>query len=771
MRQTLAFLVLLAAPAILAQNLPSVGYIFPAGGQQGSTFHARIGGQFLGGATNVYVSEPEPGLRSGIQAEILDYSRPLTQREFNELRKEFEELREKRQTAQKSGRAAKGKSRGAAWTAADERAFNQLRMKIAAFQRRPANPAIAETLTLKLTISPEATPGNREVRLRTAMGLSNPLVFKIGQLPEVSAKPAAPLEEPRQARFARPTPAPVSPAETRLAPPVVANGQIMPGEVDRYKFRARAGQKLVLAVSARELIPYLADAVPGWFQATLAVYDLKGRELAYADDFRFNPDPVLFFEPPKDGDYIVEIKDSIYRGREDFVYRLSIGELPFLTGIYPLGGKAGTDATVQASGWNLEQRSIPAHPEKMGTRWNSPLPGLQTLTASNGGLTSNPLPFARDPWPDTEEHEPNNTPAQAQPLELPIVVNGRINSSGDADIFTFSAKAGMELVAEVMGRRLGSPIDSVLRLTDASGSQLAHNDDYEDRGAGLTTHHADSRLSVKLPKDGTYFLHLSDAQRQGGPEFAYRLRLGGPQPDFELRVVPSSVTLRPGGSVPLTIYALRKDGFGGEIMLALEDDYGFVLGGGRVPPNVDKIQVTLTAPSTPMAEPTGLKIEARAVAGGKIITRAVVPAEDMMQAFFYRHLVPSKELLVCVNGNWAQRWPTRLVGDLPLKIPSGGVASVRITVPRTAISRTKLELSDPPEGISIKTVGSWASGAEIVFSCEADKLQPGSRGNLIVQPSNARPQGNRVAGAGQFNPLGSLPAIPYEIVSKQSPPR
>ena len=32
---------------------------------------------------------------------------------------------------------------------------------------------------------------------------------------------------------------------------------------------------------------------------------------------------------------------AIYRGREDFVYRITIGELPFVTSIFPLGGRAG----------------------------------------------------------------------------------------------------------------------------------------------------------------------------------------------------------------------------------------------------------------------------------------------------------------------------------------------------------------------------------------------------------------------------------------------
>ena len=114
----------------------------------------------------------------------------------------------------------------------------------------------------------------------------------------------------------------------------------------------------------------------------------------------------------------------------------------------------------------------------------------------------------------------------------------------------------------------------MLKLTDAAGRQLAFNDDHEDKGAGLTTHHADSWLRATLPADGTYYLHLGDTQHKGGPEYAYRLRISPPRPDFELRVVPSSINVRAGATVPLTVYALRKDGFAGEIALALEGRAG-----------------------------------------------------------------------------------------------------------------------------------------------------------------------------------------------------
>jgi len=149
--------------------------------------------------------------------------------------------------------------------------------------------------------------------------------------------------------------------------PAVLNGQIMPGCVDRFRFSANKGQQLVAVVNARELIPYLADAVPGWFQAALALYDAKGNELAYDDHFRFNPDPVLYYEIPSDGEYVIEIKDSIYRGREDFVYRITIGELPFVTSIFPLGGPAGAVTTVALKGWNLPVTNLTLSSMKQNT--------------------------------------------------------------------------------------------------------------------------------------------------------------------------------------------------------------------------------------------------------------------------------------------------------------------------------------------------------------------------------------------------------------------
>ena len=210
----------------------------------------------------------------------------------------------------------------------------------------------------------------------------------------------------------------------------------------------------------------------------------------------------------------------------------------------------------------------------------------------------NRVPFAVDTLPECLEQEPNDSPATAQPVTLPVIVNGRIDQPGDWDVFRFEGRAGDQVVAEVYARRLDSPLDSVLKLTDAAGKQLAFNDDHEDKGAGLETHYADSWLTATLPANGTYYLHLGDAQAAGRAGIRLPLAHQRPRPDFALRVVPSSVNVRGGATVPITVYALRRDGFSGEIAVALKDaPEGFTLSGAKVPAGQDQVRAHSVGPA------------------------------------------------------------------------------------------------------------------------------------------------------------------------------
>ena len=783
-------------------NEPHIGYLYPSGGQQGTVITITVGGQVLRGVTNVYVSG------KGVHGSVVKYIRPTRniQREQRELLQErMKEIRDQRLSEMSGGssnsyisarRLSEQKAKEKAEAAKKEGAEKKEEVKlpdhpllfglenksirelahisnVLFFPRTKLqmNRQLAETVLIEVVIDPDAEPGERELRLGTKTALTNPVVFQVGMLPEV-------LElEPNNKEAYQELPnllrVPNLPGGKAHELPVLFNGQVMPGDVDRFRFRASRGQKLVIEAHARSLIPYLADAVPGWFQATLTLYDAVGRELAFADDYRFNPDPVLFYEVPRDAEYELEIRDSIYRGREDFVYRIAVSERPFITQTFPLGGKEGVKTEALVSGWNLPETSLAFDTEPGGDC-------IRQTAYSKGKQISNSIAYAVDTLPECTETETNDTIGSAQNIAMPTIINGRIDRPGDVDVFRLSGRAGDEVVAEVYGRRLNSPLDSLLRLTDASGKVLEWNDDYALKEShlhtnmmGLLTHHADSYLMARLPRDGTYYVQLADSQNHGGDAYGYRLRITAPQGDFSLRVTPSSISMLASGIVPISVHALRKDGFDGDIEVVLKDTYGFMLNGGLIPGGRDSVRMTLTAPANTPGRPVALQLEGRIRIGGQTVIHPVFGADDVMQAFLYRHLVPAKEFIVFVQKAKWRTPPVEIVGGSPIRIPAGGWADVRIKTRRgAALKEMKLELREPPEGLTIDNVIAVADGLTFQLKAERDAVQSGFGDNLIIEAFREyRPKqkDGTVSNQKQRYSMGVFPAIPIRVVAAKQP--
>lgn len=636
----LAFLVAGATLSVVAA--PRIGYVYPAGGQAGATFEVAIGGQNLDDPLGIVVSG------EGIRAEIVEHDKmPAAQvvDDWRDRLREVQPLFRKPRTPAEAPSVEKARE----ILASVELDEKKLRL-LAEYDRRRNDPKrqlnnqIGEAVRVKVTVDESAEPGLRHIRLLTATGISNPMRFAIGQHPE--------SKEPEPWTFDLMAFLGISPksAASRHAGPMeiplpgTINGRILPGEVDEFAFHAKKDQQIVVSLQARYLIPYLADAVPGWFQAVVSLHSPNGQEMAFADDYRFDPDPVLFYRIPSDGEYRLRVRDSIYRGREDFVYRVTVGELPFLTGIVPLGGRAGTELDLVFNGGNLA--------DQMKRRYPIPdLPGMVQLSASGPAGRSNAIAFHVDAVPEDRERESNNRIGAANEVRVPGIVNGTIGLPGDMDFYRIQGDGNQPMTFEIFARRLGSPVDANLTVFDDDGKMIAHNDDFENPIAGLTTHHADARVNIRLPANGRCFVRVADTQHRYGYANAYRLKFAQGSPGFALRVTPASLNARPGASARLSVHASRLDGYEGPITLSLKNaPTGFSLANTVIPAGEQKLDVSIAVPAEPRSEPVRLTLQGTGDPGtGNPVVIDAVPAEDLMQAFIYRHLVPVDDLLIDVR--------------------------------------------------------------------------------------------------------------------------
>jgi hypothetical protein len=595
------------------------------------------------------------------------------------------------------------------------------------------------TVKLSILIDAGAEPGVREMRLITAGGVSNRFRFCVGQLPEVNEAEPNERDQPQ--------------AIGTL--PVTLNGQIMEGDRDCFRFSAKAGQTLVFAAEARALVPFIADAVPGWNDVVLTLYDAAGRQLASVDDLGFRPDPVLVCKIPADGEYVIEASDILFRGRGDFVYRLSIGELPYITHIFPLGGPAGQSSIVQLFGVNLPTTTM-----NLSSTPSDPA-APRFVRINRNGILSNTMPFATSNLRETPESEPNDSTSAPQRLDVPTVVNGRIDRPGDADYFAFRAEPGQKLTVDVRARRLESPLDSIITIYRMNGTRLAENDDFVDVDQPLITHHADASLTFTVPPNsgGRLVLRVRDVQGGGGPQYAYRLSVSAPKPDFALRVSPDNPRVARGDSAVLTVTAIRKDGFAGEINFSAAGlPPGFIASPAVIGARQDQILLTITAPGDAGSAIVLPTITGSATIEGRQVTRTARPAEAVMQAFSYTHHVPAKELLLGVV-EFDTFTLDRKDAAKTIELKTDSTAEITLVVRRKPGVKGQIAFKPAAvtPGLSVRSVFIPADKDQATLTLVAGKqAQPGTRYNLVLTGSLK---------IGKETITRSLPAIPVVITT------
>ncbi|MGH9405382.1 MAG: hypothetical protein ACRD3D_06040 [Terriglobia bacterium] len=300
---------------------------------------------------------------------------------------------------------------------------------------------------LRLTASSSVAPGIHRLRVQTPLGTSNLVAFDVGSLPEIQTQ-QPPAGQGQQ-------------AQSVTLPATLVGTIAAPGDVNRYEFSGRSGDEVVFRIVASKLGSVL--------RSVLTLRDSAGKQLAQAGKFSDHPDAVLTYRLPASGLYSIAVRDQEQKGGPGAFYRLDAGDLPYIASVFPLGVRVGHTEEVHVDGVNLGGvHTLSVNPPQNVDGWTTVPVRIKTAD----GQLSNARELAVIDEPEIDEKEPNDSPAEAQPISVPAVINGRIDHSGaspDQDYFRFAATKGERLTIEAAASRLGSPLDSVIEVLDPQG--------------------------------------------------------------------------------------------------------------------------------------------------------------------------------------------------------------------------------------------------------------------------------------------------------------
>lgn len=479
------------------------------------------------------------------------------------------------------------------------------------FTLTPPPGADAGNWKPKLVVEPGTAIGVYPVRVLTDEGLSNPFLFAVGQLPQVTEKEDNSTFEQAQI----------------FTSPSVIEGQAAGNDVDYYRFAGKKGQKIVVDAQCARI----GSGVDPSIRLTTA-----GRKfVASADDSPgMLTDARLVAVLPEDGDYVVELSDSRYQGVGRPVYRLVVGELPLAEEIFPIGGRSGEAIGLELRGGTLDGvklaaarlepwLGVPLAPIRVsGAGLGLPGPAAGLDFESLPSLTVSGVPELREP-----------ADASAPPLRaaFPVVLNGRIDPAGDEDRFTLVVIPGQKIQIDVEAAESGSALDGVLQvLNPKGGAVLATADDTVSvinkkagaRPPGIVS--PDPSLAFTIPAGVTEItLALKDLEGRGGIGHPYRINVSPTGPTFEVSPNNAQISVPKGGTASIPVTVARK-GYTGPITLkVLNPPAGVTVREGTIGDNQLVGVCTVSASADAAFGPLSLSVAGEGKgAEGPIVVRA-----------------------------------------------------------------------------------------------------------------------------------------------------
>lgn len=476
-----------------------------------------------------------------------------------------------------------------------------------------------------VAIAADCPAGLYEARVMTRLGISSSRAFCVGSLPEVvQAKPNTTLA-------------------TALELPLnsVCNAVMTPRAADHYVFEARQGQRVIVDCAAR--------GIDSKLDAVLIVADAAGRDLVVE-----RRGGALDFKVPENGRYVIKVHELTFKGGPAYYYRLALWELP---------------ADVQIT-------RLPSTKPVNSFSW--PPQGLKEQA-------------------ETAEAEPNNDRSHAQKISLPCDIAGAFFPAADVDVFEFEAKKGEVWWVEVASERFGLPTDpsilvqhvsrsgDVEKLTDvAEFSDIpspvkVSSNGYAYDGPPYNAGSSDILGKLEIQEDGLYRLQLTDlfGGTRKDPRNIYRLVIRKAAPDFalvawglhmELRngdrnAVSKPLALRGGETRALEVVAIRRDGFNGDIELAMEGlPEGVTAHGLKIPAGQSRGLMLVTARENAPRAIASAKFTGHATIDGVAVSR---PCRLASMSF-------------PIPDAWNEIPSPRLMADVPVSVSGFELAPITV---------------------------------------------------------------------------------------------
>jgi hypothetical protein len=476
-----------------------------------------------------------------------------------------------------------------------------------------------------VSITKTCPVGIHEARVMTRLGISSSRVFNVGSLTE--AKQATPNTTLKTAM----------PLQVNS----ICNAVMTRQAVDYYSFAAKKGQRIVVDCAAK--------GIDSKLKPVLIVADDTGADLLVE-----RRGGAIDFTAPNAGTFVIKVHELTYNGGPQYFYRLALRE-------------AALGETVPR---------LPATRNVSSFSW--PPPGLQSKTT-------------------IVDTEPNNKHSQAQKITLPCDIAGSFFPAADVDTFEFTAKKGEVWWVEVASERLGLPTDpaivvqhvsgqgasekltDVVELTDIASPIKVSSNGYSYDGPPYNAGSTDILGKVEITADGLHRLQLRDlfGGTRKNPRNIYRLIIRKASPDFALvgwalhmnlrngdrNALSKPLALRGGATMAIEVVVVRRDGFNGEINLAMKGlPKGVTAAGLKIPAGKTRGIMLVTADAN---APRGLSkatFTGQATINGKVVTHPCHMASMQWPVPDASRQIPSP----------------RLLADLPVSVCNSELAPITI---------------------------------------------------------------------------------------------